>query len=42
MGSLLTLLVIYFVRRDGLHHPRLASFRTEDEATHWKPESEEA
>jgi MFS transporter, Spinster family, sphingosine-1-phosphate transporter len=30
-GSLLMLLVIYFVRRDGLHHPRLASFRAEDE-----------
>ena len=30
-GSLLMLLVIYFVRRDGLHHPRLAAFRTEDE-----------
>ena len=31
-GSLLFLLVIHFIRRDGLHHPRLASFRTEDEA----------
>ena len=31
-GALLLLLVIYFVRRDGLHHPRLASFRAEDEA----------
>ncbi len=30
-GSLLMLLVVYFVRRDGLHHPRLAAFRTEDE-----------
>jgi len=29
-GALLLLLVIYFVRRDGLHHPRLASFRAED------------
>jgi MFS family permease len=28
-GSLLMSLVIYFVRRDGLHHPRLASFRVE-------------
>jgi MFS family permease len=28
-GSLLLLLVIYFVRRDGLHHPRLAAFRVE-------------
>jgi len=26
------LLVIYFIRRDGLHHPRLAVFRVEDEA----------
>ena len=32
-GALLLLLVIYFVRRDGLHHPRLASFRAEDEAS---------
>jgi MFS family permease len=31
-GALLLLLVIYFVRRDGLHHPRLAAFRAEDEA----------
>ncbi len=30
-GSLLMMLVIYFVRRDGLHHPRLRAFRTEDE-----------
>lgn len=30
-GSLLMLLVVYFVRRDGLHHPCLAAFRTEDE-----------
>jgi MFS family permease len=30
-GSLLMLLVVYFVRRDGIHHPRLAAFRTEDE-----------
>jgi len=28
-GSLLMFLVIYFVRRDGLHHPRLAAFRLE-------------
>jgi MFS family permease len=31
-GALLLLLVIYFVRRDGLHHPHLAQFRLEDEA----------
>jgi MFS family permease len=31
-GALLLLLVIYFVRRDGLHHPHLAQFRAEDEA----------
>ncbi|MGB8493711.1 MAG: MFS transporter [Candidatus Acidiferrum sp.] len=31
-GALLLLLVIHFVRRDGLHHPRFASFRAEDEA----------
>jgi len=31
-GALLLLLVIHFVRRDGLHHPRLAVFRAEDEA----------
>jgi MFS family permease len=31
-GALLLLLVIYFVRRDGLHHPHLASFRAEDDA----------
>jgi MFS family permease len=31
-GALLLLLVIYFVRRDGLHHPGLASFRAEDKA----------
>jgi MFS family permease len=29
-GALLLLLVIYFVRRDGLQHPRLASFRAEN------------
>jgi MFS transporter, Spinster family, sphingosine-1-phosphate transporter len=28
-GSLLMFVVIYFVRRDGLHHPRLAAFRAE-------------
>jgi len=28
-GSLLMLLVIYFVRRDGLRHPRLAAFHVE-------------
>ena len=33
-GSLLFLLVIYFIRRDGLHHPILAAFRVEDEAAH--------
>jgi MFS family permease len=34
-GSLLMFLVIYFIRRDGLHHPRLAAFRleTRDEVT---------
>lgn len=31
-GALLLLLVIYFVRRDGLHHPSLAQFRAEDRA----------
>jgi len=31
-GALLLLLVIYFIRRDGLHHPRLAVFRAEDDA----------
>ncbi|MGB7847023.1 MAG: MFS transporter [Candidatus Acidiferrum sp.] len=31
-GALLLLLVIYFVRRDGLHHPCLAQFRAEDQA----------
>jgi MFS family permease len=31
-GALLLLLVIYFIRRDGLHHPGLAQFRAEDEA----------
>ena len=33
-GALLLLLVIHFIRRDGLHHPRLAAFRAEDEAAH--------
>jgi len=28
-GALLMLLVIYFIRRDGLRHPRLACFRVE-------------
>jgi MFS family permease len=28
-GAILMLLVIYFIRRDGLHHPSLACFRTE-------------
>lgn len=28
-GALLMLLVIYFIRRDGLHHPSLAGFRAE-------------
>jgi MFS family permease len=32
VGALLMFVVIYFIRRDGLHHPRLAAFRTEDEA----------
>lgn len=31
-GALLMLVAIYFVRRDGLHHPRLAAFRAEDQA----------
>jgi MFS family permease len=31
-GALLLLLVIYFIRRDGMHHPRLAQFRAEDKA----------
>jgi MFS transporter, Spinster family, sphingosine-1-phosphate transporter len=30
-GALLLLLVIYFIRRDGLHHPCLAQFRAEDQ-----------
>jgi hypothetical protein len=33
-GSLLFLLVVYFIRRDGLHHPILAAFRAEDETAH--------
>ena len=35
-ASLLMFVVIYFVRRDGLHHPRLAAFRLEarDELLH--------
>jgi MFS transporter, Spinster family, sphingosine-1-phosphate transporter len=28
-GALLMFLVIYFIRRDGLHHPQLESFRTD-------------
>ncbi|HXY00695.1 MAG TPA: MFS transporter [Candidatus Limnocylindrales bacterium] len=36
-GALLLLLVIYFVRRDGLHHPCLAQFRAEDEALRASP-----
>jgi MFS family permease len=31
-GALLLLLVIHFIRRDGLHHPRLAQFRAEEKA----------
>jgi MFS transporter, Spinster family, sphingosine-1-phosphate transporter len=31
-GALLLLLVIYFIRRDGLHHPCLAQFRAEEQA----------
>jgi MFS transporter, Spinster family, sphingosine-1-phosphate transporter len=31
-GALLLLLVIYFVRRDGLHNPRLEQFRVENSA----------
>jgi MFS family permease len=30
VGALLLLLVIYFIRRDGLHHPHLAAFQAED------------
>ena len=33
-GALLLLLVIYFIRRDGLHHPVLESFRAENGAAH--------
>jgi len=29
-GAILLLLVIYFIRRDGLHHPCLAQFRAAD------------
>src|SRR5208283_3767971 len=36
-GALLMLLVVHFVRRDGLHHPRLAAFRAEDEAARQAP-----
>jgi MFS transporter, Spinster family, sphingosine-1-phosphate transporter len=32
-GALLLLLVIYFIRRDGLHHPSLAQFRAENGVT---------
>jgi MFS transporter, Spinster family, sphingosine-1-phosphate transporter len=39
-GSLLMLLVIYFVRRDGLHHPCLMAFRTEDELARIAPRVE--
>lgn len=38
-GSLLMLLVVYFVRRDGLHHPCLAAFRTEVELARQIPRS---
>jgi MFS family permease len=31
-GALLMLVAIYFVKRDGMHHPRLAAFRAEDDA----------
>ncbi len=40
-GSLLMLLVIYFVRRDGLHHPCLMAFRTEDELARIAPRVEQ-
>ena len=33
MGSLLMLLVIHFVRRDGLHSSRLPAFRSEPDPT---------
>jgi MFS family permease len=36
-GSLLMFVVIYFVKRDGLHHPRLAAFRSEDELARCVP-----
>jgi MFS transporter, Spinster family, sphingosine-1-phosphate transporter len=32
-GALLQLLVIYFIKRDGLHHPVLAQFRAENGAS---------
>jgi MFS transporter, Spinster family, sphingosine-1-phosphate transporter len=32
-GALLQLLVIYFIKRDGLHHPILAQFRAENGAS---------
>lgn len=32
-GALLQLLVIYFIKRDGMHHPILAQFRAEDRAS---------
>ena len=32
VGALLMFVVIYFIKRDGLHHPRLAAFRCEDDA----------
>jgi MFS transporter, Spinster family, sphingosine-1-phosphate transporter len=36
-GALLMFVVIHFVKRDGLHHPRLAAFRTEDELARCVP-----
>jgi hypothetical protein len=36
-GSLLMFVVIHFVKRDGLHHPSLAAFRTEDELARCVP-----
>jgi MFS transporter, Spinster family, sphingosine-1-phosphate transporter len=36
-GALLMFVVIYFIKRDGLHHPRLHAFRTEDELARCVP-----
>lgn len=39
-GALLMLLVIHFIRRDGLHHLSLAAFRAEDEALRQQHEAQ--